>query len=326
MAKTKEHSVEMRDSVIDLYLKGKGYRAIGKQLNLHPCTVGSIVRKWKVHDSTVNRPRLGAPRKISPRATSRIVRIVEQRPRTTRKELINDLQVAGTNVCRSTVSNALRNHGLRSCRARKVPLLKKVHVEARLNFAKEHLYEPNGYWNNVLWSDETKIELFGLNSNRQVWRKPNQAYQPKNTVPTVKHGGGNIMLWGCFSAHGTGRLHIIEGRMDGAMYRNILDKNLFASAKSLKMKRGWVFQQDNDPKHTANDTKKWFENKKIKLLKWPSQSPDLNPIENLWRVLKIRVHARQPTNLNDLKAICVEEWSKIPTDECSKLLRSDYRQ
>jgi transposase len=56
-----------------------------------------------------------------------------------------------------------------------------------------------------------------------------------------------------------------------------------------------------------------------KALKCPIQSPDLNPIENLWRVLKIRVHARQPTNLNDLKAICVEEWSKIPTDECSKL-------
>ncbi len=72
----------------------------------------------------------------------------------------------------------------------------------------------------VLWSDETKIELFGINSTRRVWRRRrNAAYDPKNTIPTVKHGGGNIMLWECFSAKVTGQLHHIKGTMDGAMYR-----------------------------------------------------------------------------------------------------------
>ncbi len=61
----------------------------------------------------------------------------------------------------------------------------------------------------VLWSDETKIELFGINTTRRVWRRRNA--DPKNTIPTVKHGGGNIMIWGCFSAKGTGQLHRIKG-------------------------------------------------------------------------------------------------------------------
>ncbi len=107
----------------------------------------------------------------------------------------------------------------------------------------------------MLWSDETKIELFGINSIRCVWRKRNADYHLKNTIPTVKHGGGNIMLWGCFSAKGTGRLHRIEGPMDGAMYRKILDENLLPSARTLKMGRGWLFQHDNDPKLATKATK-----------------------------------------------------------------------
>ncbi len=64
---------------------------------------------------------------------------------------------------------------------------------------------------------------------------------------TVKHGGGNIMLWGCFSAKGPGRLICVKERMNGAMYREILRENLLPSARALKMKRGSVFQHDNDP-------------------------------------------------------------------------------
>ena len=128
-----------------------------------------------------------------------------------------------------------------------------------------------------MWSDETKIELFGINSTCRVWRKINAEYNPKNTIPTVKHGGGNLMLRGCFSAKGTGRLHRIEGRMNGAMYREILGDNL-PSVRALKMGHGWVFQHDNEPKHTAKATKEWLKKKHIKVLECPSQSPDLNPI------------------------------------------------
>ncbi|KAK3530300.1 hypothetical protein QTP86_023925, partial [Hemibagrus guttatus] len=98
-----------------------------------------------------------------------------------------------------------------------------------------------------------------------------------------------------------------------------------AIARALKMKRGWVFQLDNDPKHTARATKEWLRKKHFKVLEWPSQSPDLNPIENLWRELKIRVAQRQPQNITALEEICMEEWAKLPATVCKNLVDT-YRK
>uniref|UniRef100_A0AAZ3RU29 Transposase Tc1-like domain-containing protein n=1 Tax=Oncorhynchus tshawytscha TaxID=74940 RepID=A0AAZ3RU29_ONCTS len=93
---------------------------------------------------------------------------------------------------RTTISAALHQAGLYGRAARRKPLLSKRHMTVHLESTKRHLKDTQTMRNKILWSDETKIELFGLNAKRHVWRKP-------GTVPTVKHGGGSIMLWGCFS-------------------------------------------------------------------------------------------------------------------------------
>ncbi|KAK3550834.1 hypothetical protein QTP70_006154 [Hemibagrus guttatus] len=90
-----------------------------------------------------------------------------------------------------------------------------------LEFAKRHLKDSQTMGNKILWSDETKIELFGLNGKRHVWKKPGTApHLIANIIPTVKHDGGCIMLWERFSAAGTGRLVRIEGKMNSAMCQN----------------------------------------------------------------------------------------------------------
>ncbi|KAJ8349119.1 hypothetical protein SKAU_G00277080 [Synaphobranchus kaupii] len=149
MGKTKELSKDVRDKIVDLHKAGMGYKTIGKQLGEKETTVGAIIRKWKKHKMTINRPRSGAPRKISPRGVSMIMRKVRDQPRTTREELVNDLKAAGTTVTKKTIGNTLRRNGLKSCSACKVPLLKKAHVQARLKFANEHLNDSEKAWEKV---------------------------------------------------------------------------------------------------------------------------------------------------------------------------------
>jgi hypothetical protein len=104
----------------------------------------------------------------------------------------------------------------------------KRHMTAHFVFAIRHLKDSQNMRNIILWSDETKIELFGLNAKCHVWRKP-------GTIPKVKHGGGSIMPWECFSVAGIGRRVRIEGTMNGAKYREFLEENLLQNAQDLTL-------------------------------------------------------------------------------------------
>lgn len=325
MPRSKELSERLRNTVVDTYKGGSGYKKISKQLGVHISTVRKIISKWKECKSTKNLPRMGRPPKISNRTGRKLVQEATKNPRLTSRELQEQLAESGIHVHTSTICRHLNEDGLSARVPRKKPLLTKKHKEARLRFAQEHVDKPDGFWANILWTDETKIELYGHMRSRYIWRTPKTAFQEKNLVPTVKHGGGSILLWGCFASSGTGKLFHIEGIMNSQVYQEILEENVGPSVRQLGMRRSWVFQQDNDPKHTSASTKSWMKKKKYKLLEWPSQSPDLNPIEMLWFDLKQQVHARNPRNIQELKLFCMEEWAKISVQRCQHLVQG-YRK
>ncbi|KAG2465684.1 TCB1 transposase, partial [Polypterus senegalus] len=320
--KSKELSVDLRDRIVSRHKSGEGYRKISAALKVPMSTLASITCKWKKFETTRTLPRAGRPSKLSDRGRRVLVREVTKNPMVTLSELQRSSVERGEPSRRTTISAAIHQSGLYGRVARWKSLLTKRHMAARLEFTKRHLKDSQTMRNKILWSDETKIEIFGVNARHHVWRKPGTAHHQANTIPTVKHGGGSIMLRGYFSAAGTGRLVRIKGKMTAAMSRDILDENLLQSALDLRLGRRFIFQQDNDPKHTAKISKKWLQDNSMNVLERPSQSPYLNPIEHLWRDHKMAVHRRFPSIPMELERCCKEEWAKLAKDRCAKLVAS----
>lgn len=153
-------------------------------------------------------------------------------------------------------------------------------------------------------------------------RRAGEEYNPECIAPTVKFGGGSIMIWGCMSARGVGEATVCEGRMNSSSYIETLEGHLEASIVKLfdEDDPEYIFQQDNAPCHRSKASVQWFCDNKIPLLDWPPQSPDLSPIENLWKILKNKVGLHKPSSKKDLERIIFEEWEKISEDVCSTLV------
>ena len=140
---------------------------------------------------------------------------------------------------------------------------------------------------------------------------------PKCLVPTIKHGGGSVMVWGCFSSAGVGELVKIEGIMKKEQYKTILENNPIRSGlRTIGL--GFAFMQVNDPKHTSklckNYIKEQEDNGVLKNISWLTQSPDLNPIELLWEELEERSdkNAQHPKNTcGSIRRILVINYTQL---------------
>lgn len=321
----KELSEDLRKRIVALHKDGLGYKKIGNTLKLSYNTVAKVLQRFSKTGSTRNTSRQGRPKKLSPRNVRQVQRLTSKNRRMSAGSIATEIaESRGPSVSAQTIRRTLQQAGLHGRRPRRKPLLKPAHKKSRKQFAQDKQSKGMDYWNQVLWSDETKINLFGSDGVQRVWRRPGEEYRDDCVLPTVKHGGGSVMVWGCMSAAGTGDMCFIEGIMNSDMYCDILRQYMIPSLRKLGRKA--IFQHDNDPKHTSKMTTACLKKLKVKVMEWPSMSPDLNPIEHLWGVLKRKVEERQVSNIRQLRDVITEEWKAIPSATCAGLVNSMPRR
>ncbi|GFV83996.1 transposable element Tc1 transposase [Trichonephila clavipes] len=282
MENRKETTIEERKLVIKLSNEGKTQRNIAKVVGRSVNCIQKILQKFKKTGMLANNEGKGRKKIMNSITERRVIHQVKIDPKISAPKIAaSTSNTLGRSVSAETVRRVLRKAGYNGRVARKKPLIGKRNRVKRLKFAKEHILKPQQFWNEVIFSDESKFNIFGSDGHRMVWRKPNTSHHPKHTIPTVKHGGGSVMVWGCMAASGLGKLVFIDGIMHKIAYLNILQNNLKESADKLGLGSNFIYQQDNDPKHTAFVVKEWLLYHCRNQLNTPPQLLTLNVIENL---------------------------------------------
>lgn len=242
-------------------------------------------------------------------------------------DINKELLASGIHMSAITGRRRLIQAGLRARIPRKKPFLNEKQRKRRLQWTKEHANWAVEDWKKIIWSDETRISIFGSDGLRYVRRRPRENCLPECTTATMKHPL-SIMVWGCMSRSSVGRLQVIDGTLNAERYiKEILQPKLLPSARNMFRSRKFVFQQDGAPCHTAKKCMNWFKTQKVKVLDWPGNSPDLNPIENLWSRLKRLVAAKHASNKRELIEATIASWFHIiQAEDLEKLVDSKPRR
>jgi hypothetical protein len=247
--------------------------------------------------------------------------LVTKSRKTTAKEIKQDLALRDINISETTIRCRLRENGFFGGIARKRPAISPSNAAKRLAFAKKYIQMPSFFWKKIIWSDESKFELINSKRRVRVWKIRGEGLNNENVSPTIKHSK-SLMVWGCVSASGVGELVEISSKMDAKTYVNILENNLIASAKKMKIRDNFIFQSDNDPKHTSKLAKKWLMENQINLLEWIAQSPDLNIIEHLLEHLDRSVPISSRKSFATFKNALFKAWDEIGPEVIEKLIKS----
>ncbi len=205
------------------------------------------------------------------------------------------------------------------------PLLNQRQRQKHLTWAVEKNNWTVAQWSKVLFSDESTFCISFGNQGPRVWRKSEEAHNPCCLKSSVKFPQ-SVMIWAAMSSAGVGPLCFLKSTVNAAIYQEILEHFMLPSADKLYGDADFIFQQDLAPAHTAKGTKSWFNDHGVTVLDWPANSPDLNPIENLWGIVKRKMRDTRPNNADELKATVKETWASILPQQCHKLITSMPRR
>jgi len=312
------------NSAKDLLRSGRSTRATSKALNI---PIGAALKIRKKDLDNIPILKAGRPSKISKTTRRRVAREFDM-------GRINTLQqgkrlikaVEGVTVQRSTVDNYLKKEGLKTYVQYKKRGLTKDQKSTRYNFARNHLHWTINDWKQVMFSDETLFSRIGSSRKKFFHKRPEKQHTGPNPVDETKQGGGGkLMIWGCITYFGIGDACSLPEGLDSETYVDVLQDYIINNRDYYGMNhKKFIFQHDNSSIYTAKVVKEYFQESQIPILEWPVNSPDLNPIENVWSYVGYHLdqYETDAKDLDELWDRIQDVWSKIPVDYLRSLYES----
>ncbi len=307
MGKTADLTVVQKTIIDTLHKEGKPQTFIAKEAGCPQSAVSKHVNR-----KLSGRKKCRRKRCTTNRENRSLMRIVKQNQFKNLGELHKEWTEAGVKASRVTTHRRVKEFGY-NC------------LQRCLTWAKEKKNWAVAQWSKVLFSYESKFCISFGNEGPRVWRKGGEAHSPSCLKSSVKFAQ-SVMISGAMSSAGVGPLCFLKTNVTAPVYQIFLEHFMLPSADQLFKDADLIFQQDLAPVHTAKSTKSWLSDHGVDVLDWPANSPDLNPIENLWGIVKRKMRNKRPKNADELKAAVKETWASIPPQQCHKLITSMPRR
>lgn len=285
----------------------KTQREIAAVVGVSQKSVSRILTRYREEgNANSRRKNCGRKRKATSRMIRRAIEISKANPKLTSNEIKRELGPIGDTISASTLRRRLLEKGRCARKARRKPLLTKVMMKKRLQWALMYRNWSSVDWKRVIFTDECSIYIQGL-PLQYIRLSQGEAITRKHLDERVKHPVSQ-MIWGCITKFGPGRLHFVEGNQNAKSYIDIIKTQLIPEAADKFATESWLLQHDMAPSHTAKSVSSLLAKENIRVLNWPGNSPDMNIIENAWSILKAKLSHQRYSNKHELRAAISNIW------------------
>ena len=306
----------VRGQALALIRCGRSVSEVSSELNVPQRTIYFWLQRGcdKPDGKSTGRSR------VTSRRTDRLItRIVHVDPSVSLSEIS-----AETNLSRASCWRRLKEADFVSRKRPSSLHLSDRHKTLRLQWAMKHCHWRN-QWARVVWSDEAAVRLRFKDGRLKLWIKSGRKIPGRFFTSRRQDDGRKLLIWGAIWSDGRTSLHVMRENMNSERYIQVLESHVYPLAFSLgDPSSEWILMDDNAPPHRAETTRLYKRSAGIRTLDWPARSPDLNPIEHVWAILKrhVRRHLCPSDGLDRLESLIKEEWDRVDQQVIKNLICS----